>query len=339
MKITFEHRPAAHCENGVTSNLLRFYGLPLSEPMVLGLGSGLFFSHMPFIKLHGMAVTSFRPLPGQIFSRVTKGLGIKVKRRWFLNKNRAMEALDALLSQGVPAGVLVGVYHLPYLPIEFRFHFNAHNICVIGKEDDHYIVSDPVVMETVSISYADLQRVRYAKGTYPPYGHMYWIKNKISSSIDLKPALIKAIKLSCRSMLHIPFAYFGVKGIRLLAKRMSRWEKRYGSRKAALNLAQVIRMSEEIGTGGAGFRFMYAAFLQEAAGILNNSELNTLSVQMTETGDLWREFASLAARKFKQRGVETASYPQLADRLRHIADREEAIFRRLREVVHQPKNI
>ena len=64
MKVEFQHRQSAHCENGVTSNLLRFYGVDLSEPMVFGIGSGYFFSHMPFIKLNGMAVTSFRVLPG-----------------------------------------------------------------------------------------------------------------------------------------------------------------------------------------------------------------------------------------------------------------------------------
>jgi len=309
--------------------------------MVLGLGAGLFFSHMPFIKLHGMAVTSFRPLPGQIFSRVTKSLGIKVKRRWFLNKNGAMDALDALLAQGIPAGVLVGVYHLPYFPQEYRFHFNAHNICVTGREGDDYMVSDPVVMEAVSISYADLQRVRYAKGTWPPFGHMYWIQEGVCTSIDLKPILVKAIKLNCKRMLDIPIPYFGVRGIRRLAKRMETWEQRYGSRKAALNLAQIIRMLEEIGTGGAGFRFMYAAFLQEASVIMASAQLEEASVimapaqleeasvQMTQVGDMWRTFAAASARKFKERGEQVCSYPQLANMLKEIADREESIFRSL----------
>ena len=80
MQLDFKHKPSGHCENGVVSNLLGFYGINLSEAMVFGLGSGLFFAHMPFIKLHGMAVTSFRPLPGAIFSRVMSLLGIKMKR-------------------------------------------------------------------------------------------------------------------------------------------------------------------------------------------------------------------------------------------------------------------
>ena len=332
MEIPFEHRPAAHCENGVTSNLLRFYGFDLSEPMVLGLGSGLFFSHMPFIKLNGMAVTSFRPLPGQIFSRVTKGLNITVSRRWFLNRSKAMRALDSLLSKGIPAGLLVGVYHLPYFPKEYRFHFNAHNLCVVGKEDDIYLISDPVVMEKTVISSADLVRVRYAKGTWPPYGRMYWIKKR-PESIPLKQAICKAIKLNCRWMLHIPFPYFGVKGIHLLARRMKKWEHQFGARKAALNLAQIIRMLEEIGTGGAGFRFMYAAFLQEAALILEAPQLSDISLRLTQVGDSWREFAAHSARKFKERGDGVASYEQLSEMLVQIANTEGVIFKDLEGIV------
>ena len=49
---------------------------------------------------------------------------------------------------------------------------------------------------------------------------------------------------------------------------MKRWPKKLGDKKASLYLGQVVRMLEEIGTGGAGFRFIYAAFLQESAKIL-----------------------------------------------------------------------
>ncbi|MDR1405684.1 MAG: BtrH N-terminal domain-containing protein [Prevotellaceae bacterium] len=333
----FEHKPAAHCETGVTANLLNFHGIKISEPMALGLGAGLFFSHMPFVTLHGMAVTSFRPLPGQIFSRVTKALGVKVKKRRFLNRDRSMRALDGLLARGLPAGVLVGVFHLPYFPKEYRFHFNAHNIAVTGKENGRYIISDPVLMHKETIGYEALKRCRYAKGTYPPYGKMYWIDRVKTQHPDLPRAIVHAIKLNCRRMLDIPVPFFGVRGIGMLAKRMRRWEQRFGSGRAALNLAQIVRMLEEIGTGGAGFRFMYAAFLQEAAGILGNPAFKTHALRMTEAGDRWRDFAAEAGRKFKNRGENICSYDELADKLVKIAGMEEALFRALRRAVKEYK--
>jgi hypothetical protein len=331
MKIDFQHKQAAHCENGVTSNLLRYYGIELSEPMVFGIGSGFFFSHMPFIKLNGMAVTSFRVWPGVIFKRVTRRLGLEVKRYKFRKPEQAMKELDMMLEQGVPVGMLVGVYQLPYFPKEYRFHFNAHNITVFGKEDGQYLVSDPVMEHVEVLAPDELAKVRFAKGTYPPSGRMYCI-TRVPEKIDLKPAIIKGIQKTAKDMLTIPIPMFGIDGIRYLSKRIRKWPARYGDKKAALNLGQVIRMLEEIGTGGAGFRYIYAAFLQESAEILQQPWLNEVSRDMTVVGDLWREFAVMAARCFKSRDKGLTSYDTLADRLMIIADREEKIFRRLTEI-------
>jgi len=40
-------------------------------------------------------------------------------------------------------------------------------------------------------------------------------------------------------------------------------------------------MQEEIGTGGAGFRFMYASFLQEAGEKIGAAELGEASARLT----------------------------------------------------------
>jgi len=332
MKLDFQHNMSAHCENGVTSNLLRFHGVNLSEPMVFGLGSGLFFSHMPFVKLNGMAVTSFRPWPGAIFKRVTSLLGIQYSHKKFSkDKQKAMQELDAMLAKGVPVGMLVGVFNLPYFPKEFRFHFNAHNITAFGKEGDNYFISDPVMENVEMLSSAELLKVRYSHGTYPPKGRMYYI-TEVPKDIDLKAAIVKSIKRTSKDMLTIPIPMFGVKGIRFLAKRLRKWPQKFGAKDAALNLSQVIRMLEEIGTGGAGFRFIYAAFLQECSELLSQSWLNDLSKEMTEIGDKWREFAYLAARIYKNRNEGETTYDMLADILVHIADREDKVFQQLKQI-------
>jgi hypothetical protein len=331
MTIDFKHRIAAHCENGVTSNLLRFYGIELSEPMVFGIGSGYFFSHMPFIRLNGIAVTSFRVWPGVIFKRVTRRLGVEVKRMKFRDPERAMMELDRMIEQGVPVGMLVGVYQLPYFPPEYRFHFNAHNLTVFGKEGNRYFVSDPVMEQVESLSGEELKKVRFAQGTYPPQGRMYYI-TRVPEQIDIPRAVVLGILNTARDMLTIPFPMFGIKGIRYLASRLKKWPTKMGERKAALNLAQVIRMLEEIGTGGAGFRFIYAAFLQEAAILLHKPWLQEVSKEMTSIGDQWREFAVQASRCFKNRDNGKTSYGHLANLLIQIADREERVFIRLRKI-------
>lgn len=332
--IDFNHKQAAHCENGVTSNLLHHYQIKLSEPMVFGIGSGLFFSYMPFLKLNDLPVISFRPWPGKIFDRITKRLGLEIKRVKFKDPVKSMEALDENLQKGIPTGCIVGVYHLTYFPQAYRFHFNAHNIVVVGRENGDYLVSDPIMPNIERISYQDLMRVRYAKGSvFTPQGRIYFITDT-SAEWDLESAIIKGIRHVCKDMLDIPVPLFGVKGIRYLARQMRSWPKKLGDKKASLYMGQVVRMLEEIGTGGAGFRFMYAAFLQEAAHELKQPWLNDMSNEMTAAGDRWREFGSIAGRIFKNRAGQEDSYMAASDILFDIADREEKIYRRLREIKH-----
>ncbi|HMK06484.1 MAG TPA: DUF4872 domain-containing protein, partial [Flavobacterium sp.] len=94
-------------------------------------------------------------------------------------------------------------------------------------------------------------------------------------------------------------------------------------------------MQEEIGTGGGGFRFIYAAFLQEAAAVLENDKLKGLSAEMTLIGDLWRDFAVNASRVYKNRSTQEDVYNTIADELLNIADKEEVFFKKLRDLIKQ----
>ena len=70
----------------------------------------------------------------------------------------AVEALDEGLARGLPIGCQTGAFWLPYFPPAFRFHFNMHNLVVIGREGDHYLISDPVFEQPVRCASADLLR-------------------------------------------------------------------------------------------------------------------------------------------------------------------------------------
>ena len=91
-------------------------------------------------------------------------------------------------------------------------------------------------------------------------------------------------------------------------------------------------MQEEIGTGGAGFRFLYAAFLQEAAAITNKEELKEFAEELTKIGDDWRNFAYSAARLMKERKSDLVSFDELSDMLYNIGTQEKQFFERLKQV-------
>ena len=104
MELNLSHRPTAHCENGAISTLLRYHGVDMSEPMIFGLASGLFFCHLPFVKMSGMPVTTFRTFPGVLFKRITRLLGIKTESRRYLSKDKAMAAMDDVLLENYCSG-------------------------------------------------------------------------------------------------------------------------------------------------------------------------------------------------------------------------------------------
>ena len=334
MNLAFPHRQTAHCESGVIANLLTYHGLPISEAMAFGIGGGLFFGYLPFIRINGLPLTTFRTTPGSIFNRVTKRLDIGVARRSFKNPDQAMAELDHYLEQGVPVGMQTGVYWLPYFPPALRFHFNAHNLVAYGKQGDDYLISDPVLPEPVVCSSADLARARFAQGALAPKGKMYCITS-VPKELDLAPAIRQGIREVCRFMLSVPFPLIGTRGIRDLADQLERWPARLGDKRAILYLGNLIRMQEEIGTGGGGFRFIYAAFLQEAADVLGDSRFLEISRRMTAVGDLWREFAVAGARHCKGRAGQGEDFADLARLLRACSAQEDALLRELASLVRK----
>ena len=331
MNTNFTHHQSAHCENGVASNLLKFNGINISEPMVFGIGSGLFFFYLPLLKVNQAPAISYRPMPGFIFNKAAKRLGIKVKRIKFSSPEKAQIALENNLKNNIPTGLQVGVYNLTYFPDEYRFHFNAHNLVVYGKNDNTFLISDPVMETVTTLTEAELEKVRFAKGTLSPKGQMYY-PTDIPSQINWEIAIKKGIKNTCNDML-APVPIVGVAAMRYLAKSIRKWPKAKGIKVANHYLAQMIRMQEEIGTGGGGFRFIYAAFLQEAAVILKKEQLKDLSFEMTQIGDLWRDFALNASRVCKNRSNLEDVYNVLADQLLHIADLEEKFFKKLKKAI------
>ncbi|WP_273565350.1 BtrH N-terminal domain-containing protein [Maribacter halichondriae] len=331
LQIDFAHKQTAHCENGVVSNLMRHNGFEVSEPMVFGIGSGLLFSYLPFIKVNYAPVFTYRVIPGLVFSRFAKRVGVKIKREKFSNPKTAKARLDENLRNDNPVGLQVGVYNLIYFPDEYRFHFNAHNMVVYGKTENEYLISDPVMESVTTLTDRQLEKVRFAKGAFAPKGHMYY-PTSFPEELELEKAIVKGIKHTCRDMT-APVPIVGVKAMRWVAKNIRKWPAQLGAKKANHYLGQIVRMQEEIGTGGGGFRYIYAAFLQEASGVLNNENLKEFSKEMTEIGDAWRDFALDASRIYKNRSGESDGYNKIADQLYEIARREEAFFKKLKKAV------
>ncbi len=334
MKTEFKHLQAAHCENGVTTNLLRSVGVDkLTEPLSFGIGSGLYFVYIPLLKINKGPAIAFRTLPGHIFKRTCKSLNIPVVRKKFSSKEAAENFLDECLKAGQPVGCQVGVYYLSYFPKEYRFHFNAHNIIVYGSEGDNYFISDPVMETVTTLTRYELERVRFAKGALAPKGQLYYPSSQVIVTDDqLRHAIKTGIKRNVRYMIGIPGPIAGVNGIAYTGRKIKKWKDKLGQQKAGLYLAQLVRMQEEIGTGGGGFRYIYGAFLQEAYAFHPIDELQDISKIITQSGDMWRNAAVQAAGIYKGRIGSQADFDVMGDYLLEIAEVERKAFRALSKI-------
>lgn len=333
-KNKIEHIQTAHCENGVVTALLRYHGLDfMNEPLAFGIGAGLFYVHLPFLKVNNAPAIAFRIMPGFVFKEACKSLGVKISRKKFSNKDAARKYLDDKLAEGQPVGCQVGVFNLPYFPKEYRFHFNAHNIIVHGFENGRYIISDPVMEEITSLSPEELEEVRFARGPLAPNGQIYYPKNvQPVNDEQLKAAVKRGIKKTAWWMAKVPAPQVGASALKHTANKIRKWKGQLGDRQAGLYLGQIVRMQEEIGTGGGGFRFIYGAFLEQAAEILQDDRLLPFSEEMTKSGDLLRDNAVRMAAIFKGRKTSQADYNEVADAMTEISELEYQAFKKMHKL-------
>jgi hypothetical protein len=322
----YVHQQSAHCESGVVSALLRTHGQPLSEAMVFGLGSALSFAYLPIVKINGLPLISYRMPPRHILRKLQKLLRLPLRFETFRRPQQGEQRLNELLHAGKVVGAQTSVFFLPYFPVNMRFHFNAHNLLVYGREHDEYLISDPVFEHTTRSGLTELTRARFVRGVLAPKGLLYYFDGAVPQT-DIPRLLLPAIRQTCRMMLQPILPFAGVKGIRLLAKRVERLNATREKRFVQRYVGHIVRMQEEIGTGGAGFRFLYAAFLQEAARLLGDARFDARAQELTTIGDKWRDFAYDAARMSK--GRDALDVAALGRQLRDLADQESALFRGL----------
>jgi len=335
--IQFEHKMAAHCESGTLCALLNHNGLKLSEPMIFGISGAIFFV---FIKTPNMVFPVFdmRTQPGSIRINLQKRLKIKFKEQKFKKPLEARLSLESLLQKDIPVAVQVDMFYMDYIPSYMRAHFNAHYITIIGKEDQNtFLVSDCYYPSISKLSSDSLDKARFAKSDFAPNGFQFYINNHNSLLINenvLKQAIIKGIKKAAFNMTKVPIPFIGVRGMRKFADNILTWPKIARNTDALSHAIMCIHLTlEERGTGGGGFRFMYATFLKEASKILNKPELSEMAKEIMSIGDRWREISLFVARIGKARDLGENRLKELKQMIYERSKEEENFFNKLYSLV------
>ena len=277
-------------------------GEPLTEAMLLGLGGGLgaayyvfeYAGHPPSLYIE-TRVGPQAPYDAGFFERIASGLGIDLDIAETGGAKKAAANLDAALERG-PAMVWVDMASLPYrhLPAEYRGAM-PH---VLSVSEDGQVIERGRRFELDRAS-LEQARQRLRKG-----------KNRVLSiapqAID-RDALARGIAAGIERCLASLDGTAPVPGMpaNLGIKALAKWarlandgrDKKGWPRAFAPGAALFAGMRwgyhwiETAGTGGGAFRSMYAAFLDEAARVLDRPGLSAVADRYRELADRWSALA------------------------------------------------
>ncbi|MDD5306304.1 MAG: BtrH N-terminal domain-containing protein [Deltaproteobacteria bacterium] len=293
---SYRHQVAAHCETGSTRNLLNHVGLPITEPMVFGLGSGPAFFYLFFTRTpKRFPFVALRNPPGKVLRNNFRMLGVEGTVKCHRTTREAMEEANRLIDDGIPVMACVDMFYMRYLPAFMHIHAPFHFVVLMGRDGDTYAVSDPYHEPVGRLSAEDLAlawdiRAPFSKGNLIAY------VRSVPNEHDWRRIAAKAIGRTCRNMILPPlvrkgFFFVGIEGMKTYSRRMTTWPRDY----RGVALREGILLSavgfEDQGTGGGAFRLLYGAFLQELAQLLDERAFEGLADRIIEHGQNWRRFS------------------------------------------------
>lgn len=281
------HIPGRHCASSAISDLVRFHGLDLSEAMCFGIGSGLgawYLQNVPNAPSRMIHVRS-----ADIEAKFFKRIGCPFSWSRFPGADQALDALRASLHRGLPTLVQTDIYYLGYY--QSSTHFPGHDIVVWGCDDQEgvFFVTDTERPDVIRVPSFELARSMFAEGGFFPMEGNSYAPEAIATGIDLGGVIERAIVSNSRLILSEDLEFQGIAGLRLWLREVkTSWPGLEDWRWAARFAYQVI---ERRGTGGGGFRIMYADFLDEAAPLCPAIAELGLGRMMREASRAWTRLA------------------------------------------------
>lgn len=287
-----------NCQTSSMMRLMHHMGYEISEPMLVGMSSGLGFIYwfmklMPYPVVGGMNRASCRRFPG-ILGKAAKRLGGDFDVILTKSVKKAHAFLKETLHQNQPALVCVDMAYLDHLLTGEDDHFGEHNVLVYGIDErkDLAYISDRFD-GTTSMSLKKLKKARASEfQPFPAMNQMvrFSFPEKLTPRETIIPA---AIKENADALLNPPISNAGVKGIVKWSKELPKYPKMIPNPK---NLAHALMMHyiyiETGGSGGAIFRRIYADFLKEASDLMDNSAMARASEEFNVISDTWSEIAN-----------------------------------------------
>jgi hypothetical protein len=322
------HYPGRHCASTGLSNLVKYHGIQWSEAMCFGLGEGLAVWFMYFHGLSPSRIVHVRTI--DLESQFFKRIGHPFKWETFDTPEESEQGLRAKIDDGVPVILRTDLYHLPYYAS--NTHFPGHVITVWGYDSSReiFFVTDTERQELLEVPFENMRNARFCHVDFMTIeGHMF-SPMSISRPDNLANRIRKAIFANSRTMVegletirNVDGMAGGIDGLRRWQEEILGWQNFEDWQWTARFLYQNI---EKRGTGGGGFRFLYADFLNEVAAYVPEITANGLPRKMEAIGRSWQK---LAVSLKKASEAAQPDFTEAAGKLDLVVEQEEAYHRKV----------
>jgi hypothetical protein len=247
--------------------------------MVFGLGNGLGFvytddaRYSPVHRFNGRALD----LEGKFYRLF--GHELAWMGRW------DPDAIVKSIAAGRP---LIAQTDIAYLPYYEPVHFPMHGIVVAGFDGTTARIADTFSSELQEVPAASLEAALVGKDC--PWMEPYRIAPAPKFDFRVDPALIaRSIELTAREMLDPTHPDSGIPAMKRLAENGKAWSE---SADWAWSARFAYQSIEKRGTGGGGFRGLYADFLQQVSPALPGLAAVDAVARMRSLAADWSALAS-----------------------------------------------
>ena len=309
-----EGPPGIHPPTSALAKILRYKNVvnpvtekPFSETLLLGIGGGLDA---------GYVLYQFNYLPCPLVSlgfryqwndtqsfleNLTERLLLSVDFEDFENQQEAQKALQDNLKKGRIAIVWVDKTYLPHhqFPEGLRGHI-PHQVAVYARDGRLWrLYIDDLSTQPIEIREKTFTAAR-ANLAQNNFLMMVFNRANPINAQELREAIIQGIG-DCATQLTHPNKNIGISNLQNWAEKLTNQQDRQGwpnvfcdQKGLYQTLAMVYESIKLNGTGGFALRKMYADFLHEAAGVLNNPSMNAIAGQYLQLANHWSSLAENA---------------------------------------------
>lgn len=317
----FPCRPGVHCASKSLMDIAAYYGYNWSEPMVLGLGSGLgayFYASSQWPSRAFIGRNFY--LEPQFFE--TLGTNFTWRHGHRLPWNQIRSYLD----QQMPVLAVADLKYLDYYDTVSLF--GGHTLVLVGYDDaeerETVFVSDVNVPQIQETSLAGFKQALSSVSPIIAAPPNVWGPAQRIHPEPLPLLILRAIRKNAESMLSPSDSATGITALHRLAADLKHWPDLSNWRQCSLMFYE---FCEKRGTGGAAFRQLYAQFLQEACEYVPDLSRIGAPAHMASVVNLWNQLTEIVF-EAGRRGV-VARFQEAAAVAHQIAEQEEALFTRL----------